>query len=323
MEDFQHANQYAVIEMQDQLASGLNRSPTVSLDILCAAPANARNLRGCLTALESQWNGQADGIALVVTHAGAVPQTIAQEFPRVRWIECDVGATLPDLWGRAIADTKGEMIALLDGDCPVADDWLNAALALAAQVHDLVGGAVEPRGLKTSAAWAAYFCDYGAFLPPMMPGAAREIAGDNLIVRRALLAHAPEFVQPRFWKAYFVHALATRGIVGWNTPTLVINYAKNYAAREWLARRFRHARCFGAMRFANKPALRRIGFGALAPLVPAILFARVARNVLPKRRFLHEFVSALPMIVAGVTAWGVGEWVGAWFGADRACEEIV
>lgn len=295
-----------------------------SLDIVCAVSAHARNVRGCLAALEGQLRDrQSDGIDLVVAHAGAVSTTLARKFPRVRWIECEPNATLPDLWGRGIATTAGEVVAILDADCPVADGWLNVALTLSARDDPLVGGAVEPRGLKTWAAWGAYFCDYGAFLMPLKAGAAREIAGNNMILRRTLFARAPEFVSPRFWKAHFMRALSARGIVGTSAPQLVINYDRNYAGREWLARRFRHARCFAAMRAADRSWQARMLFGLLAPLVAILLFVRVARNVLPKRRFWRKFSVAVPWIFAGTTAWALGEWVGDWFGAGNTCKEIM
>ncbi len=296
------------------------------LDIVMAAPANALKLEDCLSALEREMDrsDQSAAITLNVAHAGSIRTSSAQRFPHARWIECGAHATLPELWGRALMETRGEWVAMLDADCAVTEQWLSTALGLIAQHMELAGGAVEPRGLHSNVAWAAYFCDYGAFMPPLAAGTAHAVTGNNLIVRRALFAraHLRELVTPQFWKAHFVHALSRQGIIAQNVPALVVYYEKNYRPWDWLVRRYEHARCFAAMRVAHAPMGLRAALAVFAPSLPLVLFVRLARSVLPKRRYRREFFRALAWILAGLSAWALGEWMGYWFGEGDSCTQI-
>ncbi len=296
-----------------------------SLDVLFAAPVRSPRLEICLTALARELENnptEATDITLTVAHAGNLPARLAKNFPRIVWIECDTRATAPELWSKAINTTCGESLAILDTECAVAEGWLNDARNAIATAPKLLGGAVEPRGLTSRAAWAAYFCVYGAFMLPLADGTAHELPGNNLVLRREVLGLAPEYVTPRFWKAYFVRALNAQNIFGVNAPALVVYYEKNYPARAWLARRVLHARCFAAMRVRRASFFARACFGLLAPALPLLLIARLARTVFQKRRHRREFLTALPWIFAGLSAWAYGEWLGYWFGADKSCEEI-
>ena len=59
-------------------------------------------------------------------------------------------------------------------------------------------------------------------------------------------------------------------------------------------------------RVTAAPSSRRLLYAAGSLLLPPILVARVARNVLRKRRHLREFAQALPAmcLLTGVWAWG-------------------
>ncbi|MCA1553978.1 MAG: hypothetical protein LC737_06335 [Chloroflexi bacterium] len=288
-----------------------------SLDVLIAAPAPASHLANCLLPFRNVRDVQ-----VLVAHAGAVSPLLREQFPRVRWIACEPCATTPELWARAIAVSRAAWIAVLDAHGPIAEGWLDAARALCVSRYSLHSGAVEPRGLRSALAWAAYFCDYGAFMPPLATGKAREVAGNNLLLPRELLARAPEFVAPHFWKAHFVRALAAQGIAAQNAPALVVHYEKNIVLAEWLLRRVTHARCFAAMRATRAPLWRRVAFCMGAPLLPLLLLSRLARSVLPKRRYTREFWRALPWTLAGLSAWAFGEWLGYAMGAGSTCDQI-
>ncbi len=295
---------------------------TNRLDLLVAAPANASHLETCLRALARACECTNADALITVAHAGAVVSALQAQFFCVQWIACEPRAPLPQLWGRALAQTNGEWIAILDAECAVGEGWLAAALTRCDQGAVIFGGVVEPRDLRTRTDWAAYCCDYGAFMQPLDDGIAHEVAGNNLLMRRALLSRAPEFAAPQFWKAHFVRALQAQGIATLNAPSLVIHYSKRYALRAWLYRRMIHARCFAAMRVANASTMRRMTFALLAPALPFVLLVRMLRRLLPKRRHARELWSSLPQIWLGMCAWAFGEWCGYIFGAGDSCAQI-
>jgi hypothetical protein len=296
------------------------------LDILVAAPAAAAHLNECLDALEKELSatrGESYAVTLTVARAGTPPPDAASRFPHAHWIACDAGASLPALYGKALSETAGTWIAFLDSDCAVSEGWLKAALVRCVEPEIIIGGAVEPGRLKSHSAWAAYFCDYGAFLPPLPPSTASAVAGNNLLLRRSALSQAPAYATPQFWKTLFVHSLATQGVRSLNAPELVIRYDKNLPGRVWLRRRFDNGRCFAAMvELIHASEGRRLARVLATPLVPLILLVRLLRDSWPRGRYRAELVGALPWIVSGLAAWAAGECTGLILGAGTTCERV-
>lgn len=308
------------------------------LDILVGAPAVAAHLDECLAALERELSALDDAsapITVTVARGGGRPPDAVTRAPHARWLECETGASLPILFGSALAATNAEWIAFLDADCPVREGWLPAALALCRRSESIIGGAVEPAGLRSKSAWAAYFCDYGAFLPPLPPGPAPVVPGNNFLLRRSALSLAPSLAAPQFWKTLFLQALAVQGIQAIGAPQLVIRYGKNLPARVWLRRRFENGRCFAAKRMAAAPSrpdgVQKAGgllpAGRLvrvlaAPFVPLILLVRLLGDVWPRGRYRAELALSLPWVLAGLAAWAAGECAGLILGAGSTCERV-
>jgi hypothetical protein len=295
------------------------------LDILVAAPATASLLYECLEALEQELNAtmsQSIEVTLTVARAGMPPAESASRFPHAQWIACDAGASLPALYGKALGETAGAWIAFLDSDCAVNEGWLKAALMLCGRPEIIFGGAVEPGRLKSPSAWAAYFCDYGGFLPPLPPTLPAAVAGNNLLLRRSALSQARAYAAPKFWKTLFVHSLATQGVQSHNAPQLVIRYEKNLPGRVWLRRRFDNGRCFAAMRLAHASVGHRLARVLGTPLVPLIMLVRLLRDVWPRGRYRVELIGAVPWTVSGLAAWAAGECAGVMLGAGTTCERV-
>ena len=295
------------------------------LDILVAAPAAASHLSECLAALEKELSatrGESSAVTLTVARAGSPPPEAAGRFPHARWIACDAGASLPALYGKALGETAGTWIAFLDSDCAVREGWLKAALTLCLAPEIIFGGAVEPGHLKSQSAWAAYFCDYGAFLPPLPPATASAVAGNNLLLRRSALSQAAAYAAPQFWKTLFVDSLATQGVRSLNAPELLVRYEKNLPGRVWLRRRFDNGRCFAAMRLAHASWSHRLSRVLATPLVPPILLVRLLHDIWPRGRYRAELVGALAWIALGLAAWAAGECAGFILGAGTTCERV-
>ena len=151
----------------------------------------------------------------------------------------------------------------------------------------------------------------------------RSVAGNNLIVRRTVCSLAPQFAGQQFWKAHLIDALRERGIHGISLPDLVIWYQKDYRARAWLRRRYQDARCYAGMRVKGQRWAARLARGLLAPLLPAVFYGRLVREVWPRTRYRAEFLRASGWIALGFLVWASGEWRGYWFGPGRACGRVV
>ncbi len=123
---------------------------------------------------------------------GAPP---SPQYPAVCWITMP-GASVFQLRARAIAVSRGEIIAVTEDHCRVAPDWCQHILA-AHREHpqaDMIGGAVENGAGRRLIDWANFLIANDRFLPPLPHGEQAIIAGQANVTykRRALPIPYPQ-----------------------------------------------------------------------------------------------------------------------------------
>ena len=282
------------------------------------APCLASLVRECaLTPPEGQVAESA--VEIIAAAAGPPPESLIGCFPSVHFLSAPDGTAVAAIRAAALRRARGDAVALTDPACRVEPGWLKT-LRWALAGHDVVGGAVEPVAGRLRD-WAAYWCEYGHYLPPLRRGAARDLAGNNVAYRREALATAGTFdsAASTFWKAVAHRRLRAAGVRLWAEPDLVVRYERSVAFGPFWARRFHHARCFAAGRAADEPdSLWRSALAA--PLLPALFIARLYVSIWPKGRYRRQLVLATPLLWLLYASWAAGEWVGALFGAGDSCE---
>ena len=296
------------------------------LSVVVAAPAFTDDYAPCLASLVRECvpaprGGQAaeSAVEIIAAAAGPPPESLIGCFPSVYFLSAPDGTTLAAIRVAALRRAGGAAVALTDPACRVESGWLET-LQRALAGHDVVGGGVEPacRRLRD---WAAYWCEYGHYLPPLRRGPARDLTGNNVAYRREALATAGAFdpAASTFWKAVAHRRLRVAGVRLWAEPDLVVRHERTVAFGPFWARRFHHARCFAAGRAADEPGSRWRSALA-APLLPALFIARLYASVWPKGRYRRQLVLATPLLWLLYASWAAGEWAGALFGAGDSCE---
>ncbi len=94
-----------------------------------------------------------------------------------------------DLRERAIAASTGDVVAVTEDHCVVAEDWCQRTLAAHAEwpEADIIGGAVR-NGAPEPVAWAAFLISNGAFLHPVGSGERPIVTGHaNVSFKRRAL----------------------------------------------------------------------------------------------------------------------------------------
>jgi GT2 family glycosyltransferase len=162
---------------------------TPMLSIVVATRDRLPYLRSCLDSLRAQRyprermelivvdDGSTDGTGEYLRVVGAEPWIrVVSEPTARRYAARNVG----------IATATGELVAITDDDCTVADDWL-ASLAEAMQSSgaDAVGGHIDAPG---GALWVRYLAHMRALDPDLLPtGDPRFLATANACFRRTAL----------------------------------------------------------------------------------------------------------------------------------------
>lgn len=246
---------------------------------------------------------------------------LAQRFPGTRRLALP-GGNLPALKGAAIRQARGELVAVLDPSDAAEPDWVDEMLAAFADPGVwAVGGAVLPGGAASAGNVAAYLFEYGAFNPPLAAGdTPGDLPGNNVAYRRSALTEtcADILASEGFYKPFFHERIRARGGRLAIRPAMRVRHLTHHSFAAFSVRRFHYGRCFGAARVRRAAPAGKALYRALAPAVVPVLIVRHLRRALShpgNRRLLPGAALAL----CGVCAfWGVGEWLGCWFGPGRS-----
>jgi hypothetical protein len=222
----------------------------------------------------------------------------------------DSNAGVPRSRALALARARGERIAIVEDHCRFAPGWLDELLAAEA---DVAGGCVA-NGRRTYVGWAQYFTRYAPFLPPQRSRATRLLPGCNALYKRGWLDRNAHQFCDGFWEAELNQSLLAQGATFHLCATATITQTQRRGAIAFIALRFRHGRCYGARRpQADRPGWRTV-------LIPAILFARVARAAL-RHDYAMWFLLTAPLIAIYQLSWTLGEATGYLAGAGNSCSQ--
>jgi hypothetical protein len=275
--------------------------------------------RAGIDALLAQAGGD---VEVIVAERKDRPLASGRDDRRLTVVSLPETASLPRLLGAAIEQAAGDVVAILDAGCPVAEGWVRAVLGAHTAKHPVIGGGVEPEALRTRADWAAYFLDYARFMRPLAPGVARLVPGINVSMKRWALGVGTQYVEGEFWKAHWCRHLEARGWSLRVEPSMVVRYRRRSSLWPLLRQRFHHGRCFAGMRRADTRGARRIAYVLGTPLLPALLLARLLVEVVPRRRRLGQLVLCLPVLGLALAAWSAGELLGYLAGAGASCGHV-
>src|SRR5262249_17602247 len=189
--------------------------------------------------------------------------------------------TLPDPgWARALIEEHGRSAA-----------------------DTVIGGPVLYDGPDEAYSWAEFFFEYGAFLPPF-GGEVDELAVNNVSYSAELLRRMRPFWEEGFWKHFLHRELRARGVRFLAAPLAVVRHSRPVAFSRVLPDPFHHGRGYAARR--GGPAARAL----LAPFLPVVLTARLARQVRGKTGMGGTLRRAFPALLLAYGAWALGEALG-------------
>ena len=306
--------------MPDALEPRPPETPLVSVVIpsVNGLPAIA----DCLDALRRQ-EGNVAAEVLVVDRCGEGTRAVLREsFPEMRILAAPPGTSIPDLRALGIAQSRAPLVAVIEDHCNVAPAWLLTIDRARRGGHRVIGGAVENGSVERVVDWAAFFCEYARFMPPLKGGAVEEVTGNNGVYDRATLNALGSEEISGAWE-FFLHArLKERGVPFHCEPELLVSHRKEFGFGYFLVQRYHYSRSFAGMRLRGAPLWKRLAYAAVTPLLPPVLFGRIACAVVQRRRYWGRFVQAAPILAVFLGAWAWGEAAGAAFGPGDSLSRV-
>lgn len=288
------------------------------LSIIIASDNSSHTIEDCLDALKMQTCSEVIEIIVVDCSTDGTIRVIKDKFPYVKLIHFPRRIPLPFLLGKGISCSSGEIIAITDATCFVDPHWVSEILKAHEGPHSVIGGAVEIEEARRSVDWAAYFCEYGQFMRPFRQGVVKEMPGNNLSFKRWTLEIGQEYVQGSFWKTYWCFKLQEEGVPLILSPSIVLYCKKSYYLVPFLIRRFHHGRCFAGMRIVDASIFTRIYYIVGSLFLPFLLLMRTIKAILPKKRYLKEFIISFPVSVMAIVSWSFGEFWGYIAGPEQS-----
>ena len=215
------------------------------------------------------------------------------------------GANAAELRAAGIAASSGRCVALVEPWTRPGLPWTEALLEKhrAANWSAAVGGPVLYDGARRAAALAEFLFEYGAFLPPL-PEEVHELPVNNVSYPREILERYRSSWSSGFWKHFLHRELRHDGVRFLSEPRSAVRHARIVPLPRFCGERFHHGRAYAARRGGG--AARAV----LAPALPFLLTARLAREVAGKPGGPPLLGRAAAPLFLAEAAWSLGEAVG-------------
>ena len=278
-----------------------------------------------LQALRAQDLAAAHEVIVVDRRQDEWTERMAREFPEVRLLPCDAGLPLPAMRNLALEAAAGEFVVVTEDHCVPGPTWLRTVSDVFREHPSAtaIAGAVENGSTASAVDAATYLCEYAEFTPPIVDGPSERLCGVNIAYRRAALLQVPvELRRGAFWETAVDPYLRRSGATLLATNRLRVEHRKRIPLRSFLAHRFAYSRQFAGSRFPPRSWLRRAVAATLAPALPIVLVARMARSAARSPAVARALPAAAPFLLVFFVAWALGELVGYSCGPGSALAEV-
>lgn len=242
---------------------------------------------------------------------------VREGWPEVRLVGFEEPTSVPALRAAGIAAASAPHVALIEDHCVVRNGWSKRLLAGHRAGRSVIGGPVRNGSTDRLRDWAGFLFEYSAYMEPGPEGPVSELLGMNVSYDRSAIAAIDDLLREGKWESWLHARLLARGFELYSDPEASLDHVKDFGFREFAAQRFHYARAFAGMRTADL-GRRRFVYALGTPTLVPILYSRLARNVLRRRRHRREFLLATPLILVYIVVTAIGEAAGFAFGGGRS-----
>ena len=294
-----------------------------AISVVIASKVGAPFIDQCLESLRSEARLAGAEVIVVTPGESEYAARIAKQFPWARIVTAPELRKIPALRRRGVELAAGEFVAIIEEHCTAAAHWLAKGRdAHRRGNYAAVGGPIADANYDRVADWVVYFLEYHGALPPAPQGETSELNDANIMYRRDVLAKHVDLLGEGYWPMTLHPTLAAQGMKLLSVPDMLVHHRGPFRFGYYLRQRFLFSRAFAGVRARNQGALGRLAYIVGAPLMPAVLLARIARAVLAKHCRVSRFVAALPLLCVALVVLVAGEWVGCVLGPGDALSEV-
>ena len=296
--------------MTDGPSSPTRPAPRLSV---CLPTDKLDTLRPVLSRLRAQTIASSIEVVIATPEIEATREAVADEsaFASVRVVA--VGALVPLGRARATAvrAATAPFVFLGETHSFAEPGWAEALLVRHDEGWSVVVPGIanaNPRGVLS---WAGLLLDYGSWLQDRAPSELRYWPLNNSSCRRAALLECDDDLERGLsYGDQLLVALHTRGHRVYFEPRAVLSHLNISRFRAWLDERWVGGVLVARHRSRDWSRVRRAAYVLGSPLIPLVLFGRVARSAVATVRARRLPLTTLPVMLLGAVAHGLGELVG-------------
>jgi hypothetical protein len=246
---------------------------------------------------------------------------VRRNWPSVRLLSFDEPIAVPELRAAGIADAQTPYVAVLEDHCVAPPGWASAVVAAHARGHDVVGGPIRNGATSRLRDWAAFLCEYSEHMEPVGEGPTRSLVGMNVSYSRAAIDAMQDLLSEGRWETWLHPRLLQAGFSFQSDPRLAVEHVKDFGFREFVSQRYHYARSHAGMRNALL-GRRRVVYLLGSPAIVPLMYGRIVRNVIAKRRHRARLIACTPLLLAYLSVWAAGEAVGYGAGGGRSILKV-
>ncbi len=289
--------------------------------VVVAAWGSAALLKQCLASLAASCAADAhpttgaQSVEIIVATTLRVAElgSITSDYPLIRCISVP-SADVFTLRARGAAMARGKLIAIIEDHVVVSASWMHALCSAWERGQVVMGGPVENGTTRSTADWALYFVEYGVHMPSATDDSPRDVSavsGVNVAYDAQRLRSVETTWHSSFHENEVNDVLAALGHRPHWVPQAIVHTHLPMTFGQGVRHLFSGGRQYASYRSGHLGIVTRMGRVLAFPLVPLVMFRRLARRVstVQPSRSVSLWRSAVPTLVL-MAAWAAGECTG-------------
>ena len=293
----------------------------VDLSVIIPSVNSYSDLTGCLQALQAT-EGVTTEIIVVDRLGYHVREYLWREFPDVTVIPMPGDATIPQMRMVGIERAAAPFVGVIEDHVLVPPDWGRRMLDELDKGQDVVAGSIANAATDSFMDWAAFLCEYSGSLPPLPEGPAEGVPGNNVVYRKEVLDRYKDVLAECKWENNLHDAMRRDGVTLMMKPDIVVGHKMHYSFRLYMEQRFFYSRSYAGARVAGESMPKKLFFAAAACALPPVLLYRTVSRIVSKKYHVDLLIKSMPLQVAFVCSWALGEAVGALLGPGNALSKV-
>ena len=267
----------------------------------------------CLESLRVQKTARRCEILFVDSSTDGTASLVRARYPEVEVMTSPRRLFAGSARNLAIPRSRARIIALLDADCYVGDDWVDGVCEAHQRDDLLIGGTVDNAPARSLVSWAYYFCEFSLWLPAARHRTIAEMAGCCLSMKRAAYDRYGPFLEGTYSSDTAFQRKAVRdGHRVWCTPSIRVVHQSPTGLRHFLRHTVEHRRGYARVNCLERELSRagRLRKMAVLPITPFLLMGATLLRLHVCWRYLPRFLAASPLVLLGYMARSWGEFTG-------------